>query len=230
LAGREEVKINMTTDVGATLLSSLNNALVLAIGFVPKLVIGLIVILVGIIIASILKEVVLQILKTLKVEILLKRYGVPEAKDDLTWTNILSETVRWFLIIAFLVPAADIWGLPRVSVLINEFLLYMPNVFVAAIIALVGFVVARIAHNVILASAKGLSRDVASTIASVTHWAIIVFVVLAVLNQLGVATDLIRILFVGFVAMLALAGGLAFGLGGKDTAADILERIRRKLE
>ena len=220
----------MTTDVGNTLLISLNNALVLAISFVPKFVIGLIIILVGIIIASIVKEVVLQILKTLKVEMLLKRYGVPEAKDDLTWTNILSETVRWFLIIAFLVPAADIWGLPRVSVLINEFLLYMPNVFVAAIIALVGFVVARIAHNVILASAKGLSRDVASTIASVTHWAIITFVALAVLNQLGVATDLIRILFVGFVAMLALAGGLAFGLGGKDTAADILERIKKKLE
>lgn len=220
----------MTTDVGSTLLTSLNNALVLAISFVPKFVIGLIVILVGIIIASIVKEVVLQILKTLKVEMLLKRYGVPEAKDDLTWTNILSETVRWFLIIAFLVPAADIWGLPRVSVILNEFLLYIPNVFVAAIIALVGFVVARIAHNVILASAKGLSKETASTIASVTHWAIIIFVALAVLNQLGVATDLIRILFIGFVAMLALAGGLAFGLGGKDTACDILERIKKKLE
>jgi len=220
----------MTTDVGATLLTSLNNALVLAITFVPKLVIGLIIILVGIIIASIVKEIVLQILKTLKVEMLLKRYGVPEAKDELTWTNILSETVRWFLIIAFLVPAADIWGLPRVSILINEFLLYIPNVFVAAIIALVGFVVARIAHNVILASAKGLSRDTASTIATVTHWAIIVFVVLAVLNQLGVATDLIRILFIGFVAMLAIAGGLAFGLGGQDTARGILEAIKNKLK
>ena len=224
------MKINMTTDVGATLLTSLNNALVLAITFVPKLVIGLIIILVGIIIASIVKEIVLQILKTLKVEMLLKRYGVPEAKDELTWTNILSETVRWFLIIAFLVPAADIWGLPRVSILINEFLLYIPNVFVAAIIALVGFVVARIAHNVILASAKGLSRDTASTIATVTHWAIIVFVVLAVLNQLGVATDLIRILFIGFVAMLAIAGGLAFGLGGQDTARGILEAIKNKLK
>ena len=219
----------MTTDVGSTLLASLNNALVLAISFVPKFVIGLIVILVGIIIASIVKEVVLQILKTLKVEALLKRYGVPEAKDDLTWTNILSETVRWFLIIAFLVPAADIWGLPRVSVLLNEFLLYVPNVFVAAIIALVGFVVARIAHNVIQASAKGLSVEIANTVASVAHWAIITFVTLAVLNQLGVATDLIRILFIGFVAMLAIAGGLAFGLGGKDTAADILERIKKKL-
>ena len=219
----------MSTDIGSTLLTSLNNALVLAISFVPKFVIGLIVILVGIIIASIVKQVVLQILKTLKVEMLLKRYGVPEAKDDLTWTNILSETVRWFLIIAFLVPAADIWGLPRVSVLLNEFLLYVPNVFVAAIIALVGFVVARIAHNVILASAKGLSAETANTIASVTHWAIIIFVVLAVLNQLGVATDLIRILFIGFVAMLAIAGGLAFGLGGQETARGILEAIKKKL-
>lgn len=220
----------MTTDVGSTLLTSLNNALILAVGFVPKFVVGLIIILVGIIIASIVKEVVLQILKTLKVEILLKRYGVPEAKDDLTWTNILSETVRWFLIIAFLVPAADIWGLPRVSVLINEFLLYVPNVFVAAIIALVGFVVARIAHNVIQASAKSLSVETANTVASVAHWAIIIFVTLAVLNQLGVATDLIRILFVGFVAMLAIAGGLAFGLGGQDTARGILEAIKNKLK
>lgn len=220
----------MPTDVGNTLAASLNNALVLAISFVPKFVIGLIVILVGIIIASIVKDIVLQLLSKLKVEMLLKRYGVPEAKDDLTWTNILAETVKWFLIIAFLVPAADIWGLPRVSVLINEFLLYVPNVFVAAIIALVGFVVARIAHNVILASAKGLSKETAATIASVTHWAIIIFVGLAVLNQLGVATDLIRILFIGFVAMLSIAGGLAFGLGGKDTASEILERVKKKLE
>ena len=230
MAGREEVKINMSSDVGNTLLTSLNNALILIVSFVPKFVIGLTIILVGIIIASILKDVVLQILKTLKVEMLLKRYGVPEAKDDLTWTNILSQTVRWFIIVAFLVPAADIWGLPRVSILINQFLLYVPNVFVAAIIALVGFVVARIAHNVIQASAKGLSEDTANTIASIAHWAIIVFVALAVLNQLGVATDLIRILLIGFVAMIALAGGLAFGLGGKDTAANILEGIKKKLK
>lgn len=220
----------MTTDVGKTLLDSLNNALILTFSFVPKFVIGLIVVLVGIIIASILKEFVLSLLKTLKIEAILRRYGVPEVRDDLTWTNILAEIVKWFLIIVFLLPAADIWGLPRVSVLINEFLLYVPNVFVSAIIALVGFVLARISHDVILASAKGLSADTASAIASVTRWAIIIFFVLIVLSQLGVATDLIRILFIGFVAMIALAGGLAFGLGGKDTAREVLESIKRKLK
>jgi hypothetical protein len=74
-----------------------------------------------------------------------------------------------------------------------------------------------------------LSEETAKTIATVAHWAIIIFVGLVVLNQLGVATDLIRILFIGFVAMLALAGGLAFGLGGKDTAREVLERVKKKL-
>jgi hypothetical protein len=219
----------MGTDLGATLLASINNGLLLIVNFIPKFILGLIIILVGIILASILKQVILGILKALKVEALLKRYGVPEAKGDLTWVNLLSEIVRWFVILIFLVPTADIWGLPRVGVLLNEFLLYLPNVLVAAIIALVGFVLARLAHDVILASAKGLSAEASNTIASVTRWSIIIFVVLVVLNQLGVATDLIRILFIGFVAMLAISGGIAFGLGGQGVARDILETLRKKL-
>lgn len=220
----------MTTDVGRTLLTSINNALLLVVGFVPKFLLGLIIILIGVIIASILKQIVSGILKAFKVEVLLRRYGVPEAKGDLTWTNILSEIVRWFVILVFLVPAADIWGLPRVGVLLNQFLLFLPNVLVAAIIALIGFVLASIAHDVILASSKGLSAEVSSTIASVARWAIIVFAVLAILNQLGIAPDLIRILFIGFVAMIAIAGGLAFGLGGQNAARDILESVRKKLK
>ena len=81
-----------------------------------------------------------------------------------------------------------------------------------------------------MGSARGISPDVANLMSSVTRWAITVFVALAVLTQLGVASDLIRILFTGFVAMVALAGGIAFGLGGQDTAKAILETLRRKLK
>ena len=63
----------------------------------------------------------------------------------------------------------------------------------------------------------------------VGRWAVLIFVFLVVLNQLGIASDLIRILFAGIVAMVALAGGLAFGLGGKETARDIIERLRKRL-
>ena len=218
------------TSIGETLVASINASLVALAVFIPKFVLGLIILLVGIIIASILKQVVLGLFKALKIEAFLKKYGVPEAKDEFSWSDILAEIVRWFVIIVFLLPTADVWGLPRVDVVLNQVLLYLPNVFVAVIITLVGFVFARLAHDVILASTKGLSSETARTVASITRWAISIFVILAALNQLGVASDLIRILFTGFVAMLAIAGGIAFGLGGQNSAKDVVEGIRDKLK
>lgn len=220
----------MTQDIGQTLLESLNMGLATAVAYVPKIIAGTIVLLIGIIIASILKQVVLGIFKALKVEALLKKYGVPEAKQEFTWSNIFAEIVRWFVIIVFLIPTADIWGLPRVITILNQFLMYLPNVFVAAIIAVVGFVLGRLAHDLILASVKGVSSSSANSIASFTRWAVNVFVILAVLNQLGVATDLIRILFTGFVAMIAIAGGIAFGLGGQNSAKKLLEEFLNKVK
>ncbi len=218
------------TNIGETLVLSINSGLVTLITFVPKFVLGLVILLVGIIIASILKQAVLELFKALRIESFLKKYGVPEAKDEFSWSGILAEIVRWFVIIIFLLPTADVWGLPRVDLVLSQVLLYLPNVFVAVILTMVGFVFARLAHDVILASTKGLSAEISRTVASITRWAISIFVILAALNQLGVASDLIRILFTGFVAMLAIAGGIAFGLGGQSSAKDVVEGIRSKLK
>ena len=216
-------------NIGSTLTASFNNAFYGMVVFIPKFLAGLIILLIGIIIASILKQIVVSLFKTLKIESFLKKYGVPQSKDEFTWATILSEIVRWFVIIVFLIPTAEVWGLPQIITVLNEFLTYLPNVFVAAVIAMVGFVFARLSHDVVLASMKGVDDQTSNAIASVTKWAVSVFVILAVLNQLGVATDLIRILFTGLVAMLAIAGGIAFGFGGQNTAKDIIEGLRKKL-
>lgn len=216
-------------DIGITLTASFNSALYAVVNFIPKFLAGAIILLIGVIIASILKQILLGVFKALKIETFLKKYGVPEAKDEFTWTNMLAEIARWFVIIVFLIPTADVWGLPRIITVLNEFLNYLPNVFVAAVIAMVGFVFARLSHDVVHASVRGVDEQTANAIASVTKWSINVFVVLAVLSQLGVATDLIRILFTGLVAMLAIAGGIAFGLGGQGTAKDVVEGVRKKL-
>ena len=218
------------SNISQALAVSLNNALVGITEFIPRFLAGAVVLLIGVLVASILKQAVLELLKVLKVESLLKKYGVPEARDEFRWTNILAEIVRWFIIIVFLIPTVDVWGLSRVVTILNEFLLYLPNVLVAAIIAIVGFVFARLSSDVILASAKGISPETSATVASIVRIAIQVFVILAVLSQLGVATDLIRILFTGLVAMLAISGGIAFGLGGQGLARDILEALRSKLK
>lgn len=220
----------MAPNIASTIFMSLNRGLSGAAAFLPKFIAGIIVVLIGIVLGALIKKIVVEILKALKIETYLRKYGVPEAKNEFSWTNILAEIVRWFIIILFLIPTAEIWGLPQITVILNTFLLYLPNVFVAAIIGLVGLVFARLAADVVLASTRGLSPDVSRTIATVTRISITIFVFLAVLNQLGVAKDLIRILFTGFVAMIALAGGIAFGLGGQDTAKMILESIRKKVK
>src|SRR3990167_3465433 len=219
----------MLEETRNALVSSLNANLQAVVTFVPRFIAGLLILLIGIVISSIVKQVILSVAKSLNIDNYLRRYGVPELRENYTWSNILAEIVRWFVIIIFLIPTADVWGLPRIGTLLNELLLYLPNVFVAVIIALVGFVLARLAHDVILASLKGVSQESAKMIATGTQWAISIFVILAVLNQLGVASDLIRILFTGIVAMIALAGGIAFGLGGQKNAEDVLNGIRKRL-
>lgn len=218
----------IVNDVGQALVAALSEGLLVLGGFVPKFVAGLVVLLIGLIVASVLRQVILEALKALKVEQLLHKYGVPEAKAELSWSNILGEIVRWFVIVLFVLPTADIWGLTQVATILNQVLLYIPKVLVATIIALVGLVFASLAHDAILASVHGISRESSKTVATVTRWALVGFVVLAVLDQLGIAPELIRILVTGFVAMLAIAGGIAFGLGGQGAAKDFIDDLKRR--
>lgn len=215
--------------VNNVLISTLNNSVATIISFIPLFLSGFIILLIGIIASTFLRQVVREGLKFIKFEIFLKKYGVPESKDGADWSTILSEIVRWFVIIVFLIPAAQVWGLGRFVDVLNNLLLYLPNVFVAVLLLLVGFVVSKLVYDLIMASVRGLSRDSAKSVAMVGRWAVLVFVFLIVLNQLGIASDLIQILFSGIVAMVAIAGGLAFGLGGKDAAKDIIEKFRKKL-
>lgn len=219
----------MTSSIWDAIFLSINRGIVVASTFIPNLIAGIVILLIGVILASIVKKIVIQLSNALKIESYLKQYGVPEARKEFTWTNVLSEIARWFIIVIFLIPTADVWGLPQVTTILNTFLVYLPNVFVAAIIVLIGFVAAGLVHDVVLASASKLSAQSSQAIASLAKWAIVVFMLLAALTQLGIAKDLIQILFTGFVAMIALAGGISFGLGGQNTAKDILESLRKKL-
>lgn len=216
-------------DVMTSLITSINTGLLGLVTFLQSFVAGLIVLIIGLIVAALLRQVVLEVLKALRVESFLKRYGVPEARGDLNWSNILGEIVRWFVILLFLVPAVKAWGVPEATSVINQMVLYIPQVFVATILALVGLVFANLAHDVVLASVHGVSPETSRVVATVAKWAIIIFVAFGVLLQLGVAADLIRILFTGIVAMLAIAGGIAFGLGGQGTAKDVLEGLKKRI-
>ena len=106
---------------------------------------------------------------------------------------------------------------------------YFGSVIVAVAIMLVGSVAANFLHGLVRHALQAGGLRTSDTLALITKWAILVFTFMAALVQLSIAPDLIRVLFTGLVAMLALAGGLAFGLGGRDQASRFLDRLRRDI-
>lgn len=219
----------MSSNISLIISQTFNRTLFSVVNYIPNLISGIIVLLLGIIIGSFLKQITIELFKLLKLETILKKYGVPEAEGELNWGSILSEIVKWFIVILFLIPAADIWGLEKFVEVLNNLLSFLPKVFVAIAILLLGLVISKLVHDMLFGSTRELSPNFAKSISMVGRWTVMVFVVLIILNQLGITPDLINILFAGFVAMVALAGGLAFGLGGKEAAKEILGKMMKKL-
>lgn len=216
---------DLTTAVSSIVL----NSLVAFVNFVPSLIGGLIVLVIGLVVAAVVYRLIVGLLKTLQLEKFLAKYGVTKIEGrDLEWAELLGELARWSIIIVFLVPTLSAWRLDSVNTVINRVILYIPNVIVAVILAMVGLVFAKLAYRLTSSAARSLGHDLSHTVALVAQWSLTIFVGFLVLHQLGVAQELLRILFAGLVAMVAVAGGIAFGLGGQETAKSILESIWSK--
>ena len=218
--------MNEITD---SLSQAITDSLTATANLLPSLLAALIIFIVGVVLASVLRRILIRILEVINLEKALSTTGVPQAlkktETSLTVSGLLGELLRWFIILIFLIPAVDQLGLGAVNDVLKSLLLYIPNVVVAVIIVAIGAIFAKIARDFVTATVTRLGAQLSQIVGEIARWSIIVFALLAALNQLGVATDLIRILFTGVVAMIALAGGLAFGFGGKDTAEKLLKKF-----
>jgi len=200
------------------------------VNFVPDFLMGLLVLAVGFALANILKKIVLTLINFFRVGAVLEKTRLITKAQVRVWSEILAEILRWTMVILFLTPTLEIWGLSKATGVINQFLFYLPNVIVAVIMGFVGSIVANLGSDLVKSSLKTVGSKSADTLAVFAKSAVIFFTILVIMNQLGVAQDLIRILFTGIVAMLAIAGGLAFGLGGKDIAREILKELKSKID
>lgn len=204
------------------------------INFVPNLVVALIIFIAGWVVGSLLGRVVSQVIKSLKIDNALKSAGSEEllsrAGFRLDAGKFLGGLVKWFVIVVFLVASFDVLGLNQVNIFLQQVVLsYLPQVIISVLILLVAALVAETMQSVVSGSAKAAGVKSSGFLGSVTKWAIWVFAILTVLYQLGVAAAFVQTLFTGFVVALALATGLAFGLGGKETASRVLEKMEREM-
>lgn len=204
------------------------------VAFLPNIVVSIVIFVVGWVVGVVLGKWVAQIVRSLRVDKALSSLGIDEivsrAGYRLDSGAFLGALVRWFVIIVFLVAAVDVLGLSQVNVFLQQVVLgYLPNVIVAAFILLIAAVISDPLRGVVEGSAKAASVPSAEFLGAVVRWSIWLFAILAALTQLGVAGPFMQTVFTGFVAMIALAGGLAFGLGGKEVAARYLEKLRSEM-
>ena len=138
--------------------------------------------------------------------------------------------VKWFVIIVFLMMSLEIVELTQVTFFLREVVLsYLPQVIVAVLILLLAAVIGEFVRDVVIGAARTASVHGAKFLGSVAKWAIWIFAFIIALGQLGVGTAFLQTLFAGVVVALSLGFGLAFGLGGQETAAHILDKIRREI-
>lgn len=203
-----------------------------AIELLPIIILAVIVILVGMFVAEGVGKLLSKTLSKVYLDKASERTGLQRLLQTigvrLPISRVLGVLVTWFLYAVVLIAAAEILQLDQISEFLRSVVLYIPNVIVAVVIFVVGVIISNFVFTLVKETSANAGFSAAQMLGNLARWSILVFTLMAALVQLNVASDLIRILFTGFVLMLSLAGGIAFGLGGKDMAKDFLDRLGRK--
>ena len=219
--------INVTGD-------SLSNLWAQVLSFLPSLIGALVIFIIGLIVASLLEKLVERIVYFLRIDSVLRKAELEayfeRANIRLNVGVFLGKLVYWFILIGFLLAASDVLQFAAFSDFLKQVLNFIPNVIIAVMIMLAAMVVANFLRNLVVASVAGAKLHHAKGLGALTWWVVVVFGFLTALPQVGVNVAVIQTLVMGLIAMLALAGGLAFGLGGKEHANRFLGRWSEELK
>ena len=218
----------VVTDWGTSIITSFTTAIALVFAFIPKLLGFIIILAIGWIIAGLLERGVTWLLRKFGFDRMANRIGLTRLQQQMGLTmdaaGLLGRIVFWFILLIFLIPATNALGLTSVSALLGQVIGYIPNVFVAILVLFLGTLAATVVADVVRGGLAKTNIGNPNVFASIARYAIMGFAALIALEQLQIAPALIQILFMAIMGALALAFGLAFGLGGREAAQRWLAR------
>lgn len=222
----EKIPTVAISDWGEALMTSATGALMLFLGAVPKIIGFVIILVVGWFVSGLIARATAVILRKINFNGLANKSGFSGFVDSMgvkcDSAGFIGEIAKWFIQLLALIVAFDALGLSAVSRVLHQLLLWLPNLVVALVILVIAGLAANALSNLMRgATAKGgfSNREFVAAVARIAVWG---FGIIVAVNQIGIAETLVNTLFMGFVGALALALGLSFGLGARETAGEIV--------
>lgn len=213
-------------EIGETLANSFAQVISDLVNALPAIIGAIIILIVGWIIAVIVGRVVRGLLDRAGADRAFESRGrevYGDATTRLRPSSLGATIAKWLVFLVFVIAAANFLGWPQVSELLNDFIGWLPNLIVAVIILVAAPIVGRLVRGAVESGSSQMGVTSGRTLGRIAEIAVIAFAVVVAINQVGIASDLVNILFIGIVVALALGFGLAFGLGGREVAAQITE-------
>jgi small-conductance mechanosensitive channel len=201
---------------------ALLNALNTFLSYIPQLIGAIVILLVGFLVARALQAVVSRLLQGIGFDRWMERGGIKQFFDQAqtreTPASVLAKLVFWFVFIIALVMAADALGIPQVSAVLAQLVAYIPSIIAAILILILAALLANFLSSVV----RGATGS--DILANITRYAIIVYAVFAAITELGIAVELTAPTFLIVLGGVVLAAAIAFGIGSREVARDIVER------
>jgi Conserved TM helix len=226
--------VNQIQNFSEAMMTSLALALSNIFAAVPKILAFVLILFIGWFVASLIAKGVAVLLRAVNFNELAQRAGLTEFVRkmgvDTDAAGVIANIAKWFIRLIALVVAFDALGLPAVSDVLRQLLLWLPNLVVAMVVLVVAGLLASGLSKIVrgaTAQAGFSNPDTLATVAKVAVWG---FAIVVAVNQIGVAATLVNTLLMATVGALALAFGLAFGLGGREQAAKVLADLKQSAE
>ncbi|MCO7522767.1 MULTISPECIES: mechanosensitive ion channel family protein [Pseudomonas] len=197
--------------------------------FIPNLFGALVVVLLGFVVAKLLDTLLSKVLAKFGLDRLMSGTGLTKMLArvgiQVPISTLIGKIVYWFVLLIFLVSAAESLGLERVSATLDMLALYLPKVFGAALVLLAGVLLAQLANGLVRGAAEGIGLEYAAGVGRIVQGLVIIISISVAISQLEVKTDLLNHVIVIGLITVGLAVALAMGLGSREIAGQILAGI-----
>lgn len=196
--------------------------------FLPNMLTSILILVLGFITAWIIRIVIGKIVNLLKVDKFFSNTGIARnlEKSGIKKSpiKVIRQLLYWTIVFIFAIFALIFLKVPVMENLLERFFLYLPNVFIAALLLIIGYLVANFVGRVMLITQVNAGVKYAGILSKAVKFIIIIFAFAMAIEQLGIGRETVLIAFAITFGGIVLALALALGFGGKDIAKDFLEK------